>query len=427
MSNLAILGGKKVRDRLFPRYNNIGKEEKDAVARVMEKGVLSKYLGCWNEDFYGGEEILAFEKEWSEHFGCKYSISVNSNTSGLQVALGACGIGYGDEVIVSPYSMSASASAPVIWNATPVFADIDPNHYGISYKEFEKKITPRTKAIIIVHIFGCPADMDEILKIAKNRGIYVIEDAAQAPGATYKGQKVGLLGDVGVFSLNYHKHIHTGEGGVCTTNNEKLARKMQLIRNHAESVVEGMGEKELENMIGYNMRLTELQAAIGREQLKKLDKEVTVRQKYAQVYNDALREFGFIAVSDLSDRKSAYYMQAFQYDAGKTGVSREAFINAVKAELSPVAGRENEFVPIYVGYVRPLYLLPMFQNRTAHRKNFPFNEGVSYQKGICPVTEDMHYNKLWFHDLTRSPLTETDVNDVVAAYVKVCSNINDLK
>lgn len=427
MSKLALLGGNKVRKTLFPKYNNIGKEEKDAVMRVMDSGVLSKYLGGWVDDFYGGVEVQAFEKEWAGYYNAAHAVAVNSNSSGLQVALGACGIGYGDEVIVSPYSMSISASAPLVWNAVPVFADIDENHFCITPGSIKEKITSKTKAIVVVHIHGCPADMDEINALAKEYNLYVIEDAAQAPGSFYKGKPVGTLGDIGVFSLNYHKHIHTGEGGVCTTNNPGLANKMQLIRNHAEAVVENKGEKELENMIGFNMRLTEIQAAIGREQLKKLEDEIAIRQNIARQYNDALSQFDFIKTTEAVDRVHSYYVQSFKYYEEKTGVSREKFLEAVRAELTPVEGRENEGVPVYGGYVRPLYLLPMFQKKRAYKNGFPFTGKEKYDKGICPVVEDMHYKKLWFHDFTRSPLTGRDVQDVIDGYVKVCENIGDLR
>lgn len=427
MSKLAIKGGKKVRTDLFRRYNNIGIEEKNAVNRVMDKGVLSKYLGSCSEDFYGGEEVKAFEKEWSDYYNAKHTVAVNSNSSGLHVALGACGIGYGDEVIVSPYSMSVSASAPLVWNATPVFADIDNNHYCITPNEFKNKITNKTKAIIIVHIFGCPADMDEIVQIARENDIFIIEDCAQAPGSVYKGRKVGTLGDIGVFSLNYHKHIHTGEGGMCTTNNENLAKRMQLIRNHAEAVVDGMGEEDLINMLGFNMRLTEIQAAIGREQLKKLCNEVEYRRKVASIYNEVFSQFKFIETTEVNDRIHSYYVQAFQFDSDEAGVSRERFIEAVKAELMPVEGREGEGIPIYGGYTKPLYLLSIFQQKIVYKDGFPFNGDENYSKGICPVVEDMHFNKLWYHDFTRSPLDAKDVQDVAQAYLKVLENINELQ
>ncbi|RYA24607.1 DegT/DnrJ/EryC1/StrS family aminotransferase [Malaciobacter halophilus] len=428
MPKLAINGGPKIRTKLFPRYNNINENEIDEVVKVMKKGILSKYLGAWHEDFYGGEKVQEFEKDWSEYFNIKHSISVNSNTSGLITALGACGIGLGDEVIVSPYSMSISASAPLFWNATPVFCDLEANTYSFCIKSLKKAITKNTKAIVVVHIFGCPSNMKEIQEVAKEHNLYVIEDCAQAPGAKYDEKYVGTLGDIGVFSLNYHKHIHTGEGGVCVTNSDDLANKMQLIRNHAESVVENKGETQLSNMLGFNFRLTEIQAAIGIEQLKKLQSELEVRQKYAKMYDEALGKYPFIKTTKLKNRTHSYYVQAFEFLEDIAKVSRDKFIMAVKAELEAVQDRENEGVPIGQGYVKPIYLLPMFQNKIAYNKqNFAFKDEISYEKGICPNVEKFHYKTLWTHDFTRSPLSKEDVKDVINAYVKVCENLDELK
>ncbi len=428
MSTLAINGGQKVRTKLFPRYNTMNQQELSAVTDVLEEGTLSKFLGAWCDDFYGGTKIQEFESLWSKKFDVKHSISVNSNSSGLISALGACGIGLGDEVIVSPYSMSISATVPLFYNATPVFCDLEKNTYGFDLEMLEKVITKDTKAIVVVHIFGCPSNLNEIMKIAKKHNIYVIEDAAQCPGAIYDNKFAGTIADIGIFSLNYHKHIHTGEGGMICTNNDILANKMQLIRNHAESIVENKGETDLVNMLGFNFRLTEIQAAIGIEQLKKLDTELQVRQKYAKLYDEALTKFDFIETTTLNNRTHSYYIQAFRFDEKKAGISRDTFINAVKSELMPVEKRENEGVPIYVGYVRPLYLLPIFQEKMAYNtKGFAFKDEINYQKGLCPNVEELHYKELFSHDLTRSPLTINDVQDVIDAYTKVANNLQELK
>jgi len=428
VSILSINGGQKVRKKLFPRYNNINQKEISAVTKVMEEGGLSKFIGTWCDDFYGGNKILEFEDKWSKKFDVKHSISVNSNTSGLITALGACGIGLGDEVIVSPYSMSISATSPLFYNATPVFCDLEKNSYGFDLDMLEKVITVHTKAIVVVHIFGCPSNLKEIMSVAKKHNLYVIEDAAQCPGAIYNDKYAGTIADIGVFSLNYHKHIHTGEGGMICTNNDLLANKMQLIRNHAESVVNHKGETNLCNMLGYNFRLTEIQAAIGIEQLKKLDKELELRQKYAKMYDEALTKFNFIETTICENRTHSYYIQAFRFIEQKAGISRERFINAVKEELMPVEKREKEGVPIYVGYVRPLYLLPIFQEKMAYnKKEFAFKDTINYQKGLCPNVETLHYKELFSHDLTRSPLTTVDVQDVINAYIKVANNIDELK
>jgi perosamine synthetase len=426
---LAINGGKKIRYKKFPRYNLIDEKEIEIITNVLKRGVLSKFLGCWDKDFYGGDEIQSFEKEWSEHFKIKHTVSVNSASSGLHIALGACGIGFNDEVIVTPYSMSVSATAPLLWNATPVFADINKNSLCLDVKSIEKKITKNTKAIIVVHLFGYPAEMDEIMNIAKKYNLFVIEDAAQAPDAIYKGKKVGTIGDIGVFSLNYHKHIHTGEGGMCVTNSDELATRMQLIRNHAESVIEDMNYDRLDNMLGFNFRLTEIQAAIGRIQLKKLKDEVDIRNKYAKKYNEALKTIDFIEIiQNSSNRLHSFYVQGFLFNEKKAGISRKKYLDAVRAELEVVEGRENEGVPIYEGYSKPLYLLPLFQKRQVYKDvGFAFKNNISYSKGICPVVEKLYEKELFFHDFTRSPLNEKDIEDVINAYIKVSENIDELK
>ena len=267
---LAIHGGKPVRSELFPAYITIGEEEKKVVNEVIDSGCLSKYLGSYHEQFNGGVQVNALEEEWASYFGVKHAIAVNSNTSGLYCAVGATGVEPGEEVIVSPYSMCASATAPIVFNAVPVFADIEPNYFCLDPEDIERKITSKTRAIIVVDIFGHPYNIEAINAIAKKHNLIVIEDCAQAPGASINANKAGTFGDMGIFSLNYHKHIQCGEGGIIVTDNDDLAIKCRLIRNHAEAVVEGMGFTDFRNMIGFNFRMTEIEAAIARVQLKKL-------------------------------------------------------------------------------------------------------------------------------------------------------------
>ncbi len=430
MSKLAILGGEKVRTELFPAYRVIGKEEEDAVVKVLRSGILSKYLGCWADDFYGGPQVRALEEEWADHFGVKHAISVNSATSGLYCAAGAVGLNPEEEVIVSPYTMAASATAPLIYNAIPVFADIEEEHFCLDPDSIEERITEKTKAIIVVDIFGQPYDMERINAIAKKHNLYVIEDTAQAPGAKYKGKFAGTLGDIGVFSLNYHKHIHCGEGGMVVTNNDELAERIRLIRNHAEAVVGAKGVKNLNNMIGFNLRMTEVEAAIAREQLKKLDWLLSERQKNVAFLEEHLKELPILQIPKVREGcEHAYYVHPIFFDAGQAGVSRETYINAVKAELMPIELREAEGVSIGCGYVKPLYLQPMFQERMAYGDNgYPFcNSNVEYKKGICPVCETMHFEKLFTHELMRPFMTEEDLKDVVTAFYKVYENLGELK
>ncbi len=425
---LAIHGGKPIRKRPFPAYNTIGIEEKEAVNRVLDTGVLSKFLGAWHDDFYGGPEVRRLEKEWAEYFGVKHAISVNSCTSGLYAAVGATGVEPGEEIIVSPYTMSASAIAPLIYNSIPVFADIEEDYFCLDPDSIEERINKRTRAIIIVDLFGQPYDAGRVNSIAKRHGIYVIEDAAQAPGAIYKGHYGGTLGDIGVFSLNYHKHIHCGEGGIVVTDNDDLAEKVRLIRNHAEAVIEGKSINNLVNMIGFNFRMTEIEAAIARCQLNKLRPLLEIRQKNCAYLAKELEEIPCInSVRVREGCEHAYYVQAFKFDESEAGVSRNLFIDAVRAELSPTEMREREGVKISYGYVKPLYLQPIFQRRIAYgSKGFPFlspfcRGDISYQKGICPVTERLYEKEIFIHELMHASMNKDDLEDVIKAFEKVWS------
>src|SRR5437773_6160001 len=269
MSKLALLGGRPTLSDALPYYKSIGQEEQDAAVRVVQSGCLSGFCGSPGEQFFGGPMVRALERAWSQRFGVKHSISVNSAMSGLYASVGALGIGPGDEVIVPPYTMSATAIAPLVYGAIPVFADIEPQTFGLDPDSVRRRITARTKAIIAVNLFGHPARLEELMATAHDHGLRLIEDNAQAPLATDGDRYAGTIGDIGVFSLNYHKHIHTGEGGMCVTNDDGLALRLQLIRNHAENAVEAVGMTDLTNMAGFNYRMTELSAAIGIEQLKK--------------------------------------------------------------------------------------------------------------------------------------------------------------
>lgn len=429
MSKLALLGGAPVRHALFPLYNTIGEEEKKAAMAVIESGNLSQFLGAWDPDFYGGPKVQEFEKLWGTYNGTRHAWTVNSNTSGLFTAVGACDIGPGDEVIVSPYTMSASAIAPLVYGAVPVFADVDPRTFCLDPKSIAERITERTKAILVVHIFGHPADMDAIHALAQKHRLRVIEDCAQAPATTYHGKMVGALGDLGVFSLNYHKHIHTGEGGIVVTNDELLSEKISLIRNHGEQVVEPKGTTNLTNTFGFNYRLTELQAAIGIEQLKKLPALMATRLKNATWLAEKLGQFpGITPPYTAPDCQHSFYVQSFLYDETKVGVPRNVFIKALRAELPSSYGREKNSL-IGCGYVRPLYLQPVYQQKISQCAfNCPRYQGtVSYAKGICPVTERLHYKELFTMEFMRPGMSPQDLQDVIDGFEKVYNNRADLQ
>lgn len=243
-----------------------------ALKRVLESG--------W---YILGEEVKAFEEEFANYIGVSYGVGVGSGTEAIHLALVACGIGPGDEVITVSHTATATVAAIELAGATPVFVDIEPNFYTIDPGKLDVAITSRTKAIIPVHIYGQPADMDPILEVAKKHNLQIIEDCAQAHGAIYKGKHVGSLGDVGCFSFYPTKNLGAiGDGGMLVTNNIELAQKARLLREY------GWTERQVSQFAGWNTRLDELQAAILRVKLKHLDEDNSKRMHLAEIYNEDL-------------------------------------------------------------------------------------------------------------------------------------------
>jgi perosamine synthetase len=422
MNRLALFGGDKTISHGFTPYRSIGPEEMEAARAVVETGVLSKFLGSWGPDFYGGERVRAFEKAWENYFSVKRAISVNSATSGLIAAVGAIGIEPGDEVIVSPWTMSATATAILVWNAIPVFADIEDETYNLDPVSIEKNITPYTKAILVTDIFGHPADLDAIMEIARKHGLKVIEDCAQAPGAMYHGGFAGTIADIGVFSLNYHKHIHTGEGGVCVTNDACLAERLQLIRNHAEAVAGDKGVEDLSNMIGFNFRMTEIEAAIGIEQLKKLRKLTSRRIEVANRLSKGLTGLAGLRTPVVKkDCSHVYYVYPLLYSPEITGMVRDKIFKALVAEGVPISDR----------YVN-IHLLPIYQQKIAYgKKGFPWSSDlykghVTYEKGICPVAENLQDRRHMGIGMCINAYSDDDVDLIVEAFRKVWNQFHVL-
>jgi dTDP-4-amino-4,6-dideoxygalactose transaminase len=307
-----------------------------------------------------------------------------------------------------------------------VFADIEADYFCLDPEAIKNKITARTKAIMVVDLFGQPYDATAINHLARQHGLFVIEDTAQALGAMQAGKCAGTLGDIGVYSLNYHKHIHCGEGGIIVTDNDDLADRMRLIRNHAEAVVEAKGVSNLTNMIGFNFRLTEMEAAVARCQLQKLPALTEQRQKNSRYLSDRLAQIPAITPPRVRHNSThAYYVHACKFQEDVAGVPRHVFVNAVKAELPPFALRESEGVKLSYGYVKPLYLQPLFQQRIAYgSKGFPFCSAeytgtVDYRKGSCPTTERMHEKELFIHEFMLPSMRARDLEDVVTAFEKV--------
>ena len=422
MEELAIFGGVPVfNQQKIKRYKAFGAEEISAVTRVMETGNLSGFLASWGEGFRGGEEVKKLESEWSSQFKAKHSISVNSATSGLIAAVGAAGISPGDEVIVPPITMSATATAPLFYGGIPVFVDIEEDFFCLDPDLVRKSINSKTKAIIAVNLFGQPASLHELRKIADENDLILIEDNAQGPTAKENDIFTGTIGHIGVFSLNYHKHIHCGEGGMCTTNDQELALKIELIRNHGESCVEQAGIKAISNTIGTNLRLPELSATVAYEQLKKSEKLVSDRLGLAQKLNIGLEGVeGFQIPQVRKNCKHVYYMWQARIDSEIIGVSREVFSKALN----------EEGFPNFTGYVAPLYWLPVFQQKIAiGDKGFPFNlnPDISYDRGLCPIAENFHLNEAMGFDICDVSVTDEEVKLMLDAFYKVYENKDKLK
>jgi dTDP-4-amino-4,6-dideoxygalactose transaminase len=471
MFKLAINGGEPIRKKLFPKQDNFDSREKAAALRVLNNGRLSGYRGNWCPEFFGGEEVKSLEKEFASKFKAKYAIACNSATSGLQIACGAVGLAPGDEVVVTPWSMSCSATAPLLYNAIPVFADIEEDYYCLDYNSIKERITSKTKAIIIVDLFGQPYDVGMINQLAKENNLMVIEDAAQAIGSKikqnedsppfYNTKYAGTFGDIGVFSFNYGKHITCGEGGMIVTDNESLAMRCRLIMNHAEAVINGMHTcyqpsniKDFNidnNMLGFNMRMTEIQAAITRVQLEKFNSLLLERLRNIVYLKTYLENIPAITPPEIrEDYTHTFYVQAFKWDKDKAGgLHRDKFIEAVKAELTPIEGREQEGVPLNCGYIKPLYLFPLFQNKklyggskypfydytdelmvyfiNAENQTFYCRSEHNYNKGICPTAERLQEEELFLHRFFAPPTTFDDLKDVSNAFYKVWENRRELK
>ena len=421
---LAIFGGQQTIDHQFTRYNSIGDEEVEAAHNVVKSGVLSKFLGGWDPDWLGGPKVKEFEQACRSHFDVKHAITVNSWTSGLIAAVGAIGVEPGDEIIVPPWTMCATATSILHWNAIPVFADIESDTFCLDPKSVEENITPRTKAIIAVDIFGHSVDIESINKLASSYGLKVISDTAQAPGALVNSKYAGTMADIGGYSLNYHKHIHTGEGGILITNSDELAKRLMLIRNHAEAVVGGMHNQTLTNMLGYNFRLGEIECAIGIEQLKKLKRLVASRQIAANRLTGGLRQLPGLRTPIVKQGYThAFYIYPLVLDVDYMNVRREQLIAALQAEGVP--GLTN-------GYAN-VHMLPMYQKKLAYGSGgFPWtsefcDRDVIYTKGICPVAEKLHDQTFIGLEMCLHELPDYDVDQVISAFYKVWANLKQVR
>ena len=423
MTKLAINGGlRTLEDSIKTKWPIITETDKDAVLRVLDSGIL------WG---FNAPEMRALEKEFSAYVGSNYCIAVNSGTAALHCAVSAAKLGPGDEVITSAFSFAASALSVLHHNALPIFVDIDPDTYNINVREIEDKITPQTKAIIPVHIHGCPADMDEINKIAHKHNLVVIEDACQSPGSIYKGKKTGTLGDMGAFSLNTTKNLSGGEGGLLVTDSEEYRGKANMLRMFGEFVQEGEGRKYQSFSMGWNYRTQEMPCAFTRSQLKRLDDYNRVSKNNASYLNKELTNIEGVKVQVIPEYCTSCYHKyrirldwnIFNLNNNNAHIFREKIRQALIAEGVEAVLWQSTTVPGQ----------PVFNIMEGYGKGCPWNcqhvkNKYKYRNEDYPETVKLLKDSMLIGSETY-PLCSSDIKVMekyIEAFNKVFSNLDEV-
>lgn len=357
--------------------------ELEYLKKVLDSEHWSSTTGNWNQ---------ALETKFAEKFESKYAVAFNSGTSTLHASLEAVGVGYGDEVISPALTVIMDTTATIHANAIPVYADVNPETYTIDPVDIERKITSKTKAIIVVSLYGLPADMDPIMELATKHNIYVIEDNAQCCLSRYKGRITGTIGHIGSYSFENTKHLSCGEGGIIITNEEIFAEKARKIGGHgfknlkAEEGRVRLRDDIFQNphykrhdMIGWNYRLSEFSAAIVLAQLENIDRLVEMRVKVANLFIDVLSSCNYLIPQKLtSDLENSYYTLGVTYNGyEEIGVSWEDFR---KTYIS--MGGDGFYGCWSVPYLEPVMSSRQFVNHCP-----PIYRDLSYEKGLCPVAE----------------------------------------
>ena len=393
-------------------------------SQELPKGAIEELLNRLSNDRWVlGEAVREFEEEFAKYVGVDYAVALCNGTMALLVAYEALGIRK-RTLITTPYTFIATAATATFLGSEVNFVDVLPENACINPLEVIEKA--RKDAIIsVVHIFGYPASVDVV---RDSTDIPVVEDCAQAHGAKYKGKFVGSIGHIGTFSFYESKNMMTGEGGMVTTNDDELAERVSMLRDHCEirGLLEYMKKPDrkwpLVNMLGFNYRMTEVQAAIGLVQLKKLDRNNEKRRELAKILNSGLEKVLGIKPPYVPDYAyHVYHVYCSKYFEEETGIPRKLFVEAVRAE----GGLVGE------GYTEPLYTSPLYREKLVRSKGCPFTcpfykGSVDYSNGVCPVAEELCYKRgLWFG--IHSELSREDINDCLAAVEKVLSNVEELK
>jgi dTDP-4-amino-4,6-dideoxygalactose transaminase len=392
---LAIDGGRPLRARPFAPWPYFTPDEVDAVIRVMQSGKVN---------YWTGDEGHQFEAEFASFVGCKHAIALANGTVALELALYVLGIGPGDEVVTTSRTFIASASCAVMRGAVPIMADVDRDSQNITAETVGAALTPRTRAIIAVHLAGWPCDMDPILQLARERGLKVVEDCAQAHGATYKGRPVGSMGDVNAFSFCQDKIMTTGgEGGLLTTNDPDAWARAWAFKDHGKSY-EGVYNREhpsgfrwLHESFGTNWRLTEMQSSLGRVLLKKLPDMVSKRRRLATVLTERFAKLPALRVTVPPAETGHSYYKYYAFlrpERLRDNWSRQQIIDATNAEG----------IPCYSGSCSEIYLEKAFSDAVVPTQRLP-------------VARELGETALMF--LVHPTLSEDDMHDTADAVAKV--------
>ena len=327
-----------------------------------------------------GPYIENFEKEFARYHGVKHAIATHNGTIALHLALAASGIGEGDEVIVPDLTFIATANSVRYCNAIPVLTDVCPDDWNISPAEIEKHLTQATKAIIPVHLYGNPARIEEIMKIAQDHKLIVIEDCAEAPGALYNGEKVGTFGDIGCFSFFGNKVLTTGEGGMCITNNDELAHRMRILRDHGMN----LQKKYKYDYLGFNYRMTNMQAAVGLAQLEQLDELLIARDKIYLAYKSAFTSYSRFLLQENHGQRNVNWIFTLRME----GITEDRRDNIMQVLREQLIDTRPVFYPIHT---MPFYMDKKYIRSENLNATILSREGISLPTYVGLSEDDIAY------------------------------------
>ena len=406
MEKLAIEGGKPVRSAPFPSRKPFGLEEAYEVIDA---------LNSQNLFFATGKKVYRFQEEFSKLYNVKHAVASTSGTAAIHVALGALNLEPGSEVITTPISDMGTVAPIVLENCIPVFADIDPGTFNLDPDDVERKITDKTKAIIVVHCWGQPADMDRFMSIAKKNDLYLIEDCAQAHLIRYKGKLVGTIGDLGAFSFQQSKHMTCGDGGLTITNDDDLAKRAALFVDKGCDWTEDRRYRLKYSFFAPCYRMTELQGAVLLAQLRKLKWVVTRRQELGDMLTRLLSDIpGIYPPERIDGVEHGYWSFPLRVDQEVLRVSRDEFLKALVAEGIPAGGP-------WPG--KPLYLYDSLREKIAFgTSKIPWSitekgRKIEYKEGLCPKAElaEKQLITIWLNEFYQ----KEDIEDISKAVHKV--------